>query len=111
MLTIIVLIMREKIRRTWMASLRVQAGSIRRSAEDLCHSGMVGQGGEGRDPKHRVLMRGCINCFDSHEMRWASCCGVSFGGCNAWLSVIDLMRGLCLFSSKKTFPDKMGGDC
>ena len=45
MLAMIVTMMREDIRRTWIAPLRVQAGSIRRSAEHLCHAGMVGQGG------------------------------------------------------------------
>ena len=45
----IVTIMRDTIQRTWIAPLRVQAGSIRRSVEDLCHAGMVGRGGEGRD--------------------------------------------------------------
>ena len=50
-----------------------------------CHAGMVGRGGEGRDAKHRILMRECIDVLNSNEMQWASCCGLSFGGCNARL--------------------------
>ena len=53
--------------------------------EHMCHAGMVGQGREGRDAKYRILMRGCIDVLNSNEMQWASCCGVSFGGCNARL--------------------------
>ena len=79
----IMTIMREKIQRSWIAPLRVQAGSIRRSAEQLYHAEMVGQGGEGRDTKHRMLMRGCMDVLNSNGLQWASCCGVSFGGCNA----------------------------
>ena len=47
-----------------------------------CHAVMVGRGGEGRDAKHRILMRGSIDVLNSNEMQWASCCGVSSGGYN-----------------------------
>jgi hypothetical protein len=35
-------------------------------------------GGEGREEKPRIRMRERMDVFDSKEMRWASCCGVSF---------------------------------
>jgi hypothetical protein len=38
-----------------------------------------------RGGKLRILMRGSIDVLNSNEMQWASCCGVSFGGCNARL--------------------------
>ena len=68
MLAMIVTIMREKIRKKWMEPLWVQAASIGRSAEDLCHAGMVGQGGEGKDAKHKILLVGCIDVSNSNEM-------------------------------------------
>ena len=93
MLVMVVTMMREKIRRAWIAPLQAQVGNIRRSAEDLCHAGMVGQGGEGRDAKHRILMKGYIHVLNSNEMQWASCCSVSFGGCNARIcKVYALLR-------------------
>ena len=56
-----VAIMRDKIQRRWIviqiAPLHIQAASVCRSAEDLCHAGMLGQGGEGRDAKDRIQMR------------------------------------------------------
>ena len=48
--------------------LRVQTGSIRSSAEHMCHAGMLGQRAEGREAKHRILMRGCMDVFNSNEM-------------------------------------------
>jgi hypothetical protein len=49
-------------------------------------------------------MRGCIDVLNSNEMQWASCCGVSFGGCNAVYA-----RFMPPFSSKKTFPANTEG--
>ena len=77
----------------------VQAGSVRHSAEHLRQD----QGGEGRERKHRIGMRGHMDVFDSNEMRWASCCGVSFCGCNDRLcEVYGLFR-------EKKFPPFWGG--
>ena len=48
-----------------------------------------------------------MDVFDSKEMRWASCCGVSFCGCNARLCEVS-----ALFSKKKIPPENLGGgDC
>ena len=45
-----------------------------------------------------------MDVFDSKEMRWASCCGVSFCGCNARLCEVS-----ALFSQKKFSRQKKGG--
>ena len=67
-----VAIMRDKIQRRWIviqiAPLHIQAASVCRSAEHLCHASMVGQLGEGRDARHRILMRGRMDAFHSNEM-------------------------------------------
>ena len=43
------------------------------------------QGGEGRDAKRRILMRGCMDEHSSDGMPWASCSGVPLRGCHARL--------------------------
>ena len=50
-----------------------------------------------------VYVREIIS-FDSKEMRWASCCGVSLCGCNARLCEVS-----ALFSQKKIPARKKGG--
>ena len=38
-----------------------------------CHAGMVGRGGEGRDAKHRILMRGCIENISTRRISQFCC--------------------------------------
>ena len=72
----------------------VQAGSVRHSAEHLRQD----QGGEGRERKHRIGMRGHMDVFDSNEMRWASCCGVSF----LWMQCPFCARFMAFFEKKNS---------
>ena len=44
-----------------------------------------------------------MDVFDSKEMRWASCCGVSFCGCNARLCEVTAFFN-------KTFPARKKGE-
>ena len=45
-----------------------------------------------------------MDVFDPNKKRWASCCGVSFCGCNARLCEVS-----ALFSQKKNSRQKGGG--
>ena len=66
----------------------------------------VHQGGResGKRKQNRIRKRGRMEVFDSNEMRWASCCGVLFCGCNARLCEVS-----ALFSQKKFPARKKGG--
>ena len=55
----------------------------------------------------RIRMRGRMDVFDSKEMRWASCCGVSFCGCNARLCEVSAL--FSLKKSRKKFPARKKG--